>query len=128
MAQPYMTGDERFAGRRTDVLVYQTDVLEADLTIAGPIEADPDVSTSGTDCDWIVKVIDVYPDDFPDPAENPAKVRLGGYQQLVRGDVMRGKFRNSFERPEPFVPGEPTAVNFKLPDVYHTFRTGHRLM
>lgn len=71
---------------------------------------------------------DVYPNDYPDPNPNPTGVKMGGYHQLVRGDVMRGKFRNSFEKPEAFSPGKPTAVKFALPDVYHTFRAGHRLM
>ena len=128
MTREYMIEDQRFAARRPDVLVYQTDPLEEDLTIAGPIEVELHVSTSGTDSDWIVKLIDVYPDDYPDPNPNPTGVRMGGYQQLVRGDVMRGKFRNSFEKPEPFVPNQPAAVKFTLPDVCHTFRTGHRLM
>ena len=90
--------------------------------------ADLFVSTSGTDADWIVKLIDVYPSDFPDPKPNPANVRMGGYQQLVRGEVMRGKFRNSFEKPEAFVPHQPTRVQFKLLDVCHTFRAGHKVM
>lgn len=128
MAPEYMLADQRFAARRPDVLVYQTDALEEDLTIAGPLQAELHVSTSGEDSDWIVKLIDVYPDDYPDANPNPKGVRMGGYQQLVRGDVMRGKFRNSFERPEPFAPGEPTAVNFTLQDSYHTFRSGHRIM
>ena len=103
-----MTADQRFAARRPDVLVYETDVLDEDVTVAGPIEAELHVSTTGTDSDWVVKLIDVYPDDYPDPNPNPTGVRMGGYQQLVRGDVMRGKFRNSFEKPEPFAPGKPT--------------------
>lgn len=133
MEKFYMTSDQRFASRRPDVLVYSTGVLQDDLTIAGPIEVDLFVSTTGTDSDWVVKLIDVYPDDYPDedPATRPATsahVRMGGYQQLIRGDVMRGKFRNSFEKPEPFTPGEPTRVRFTLQDMSHTFRTGHRLM
>ena len=123
MSPEYMTADQRFAARRPDVLVYQTDVLDEDVTIAGPIEAELFVSTTGTDADWVVKVIDVYPNDYPDPNPNPTGVQMGGYQQLVRGDVMRGKFRNSFEKPEPFAPGKPTPVKFAMPDVYHTFRT-----
>ena len=99
-----MVADQRFAAKRPDVLVYESDVLEEDVTLVGPIDVTLHVSTSGTDSDWIVKLIDVYPDDYPDPTENPAKVRMGGFQQLVRGDVMRGKFRNSFEKPEPFTP------------------------
>jgi uncharacterized protein len=128
MLAEYKTADQRFAGRRPDVLVFTTDPLEEDVTIAGPIKADLFVSTTGTDSDWIVKVIDVYPSDYPDPNPNPTGVRMGNYQQLVRGDVMRGKFRNSFEKPEAFIPGKPTPVKFALPDVYHTFRTGHRIM
>jgi predicted acyl esterase len=108
--------------------VYETDVLSNDLTLAGPILADLVVSTSGTDSDWIVKVIDVYPNDHPDPSPNPADVRMGGYQQLVGGEVMRSRFRNSFEKPEPFALGKPAAVKFKLPDVCHTFRRGHKVM
>jgi putative CocE/NonD family hydrolase len=128
MSPDYMTGDQRFASRRPDVLVYETGPLEEDLTIAGPIKANLFVSTSGTDADWVVKLVDVYPDDYPDPEPNPTGIQMGGYQQMVRGDVMRGKFRNSFETPEPFEPGQLTRVQFTLPDVYHTFRTGHRLM
>jgi uncharacterized protein len=128
MLQEYMTADQRFAATRPDVLVYQTPVLKGDLTIAGPIEVELYVSTTGTDADWVVKVIDVYPDDFPDPDPNPTGVRMGGYQQLVRGEPFRGKFRNSFEKPEPFEPGKVTKVKFTMPDVLHTFRSGHRLM
>jgi len=128
MSPEYMVEDQRFAARRPDVLVYQTDVLEQDWTLAGPIQVDLRVSTSGTDCDWIVKLVDVYPDDYPDPNPNPTGVHMGGYQQLVRGDVLRGKFRNSFEKPEPFVPDQPTAVQFTLQDVCHSFRAGHRVM
>ena len=128
MKAEYMIADQRFASRRADVLVYQTGELEEDVTLVGPIEVDLLVSTSGTDSDWVVKVIDVYPDDYPDAAENPKEVRMGGYQQLVRGDVIRGKFRDSFEKPEPFKPGEPTRVRFTMPDIYHCFRSGHRIM
>jgi uncharacterized protein len=128
MSPEYMVADQRFAARRPDVLVYQTGVLEEDVTIAGPIHVDLHVSTTGTDSDWIVKLIDVYPDDYPDPSSNSKGVRMGGYQQLVRGDVMRGKFRNSYETPEPFTPGKPTKVSFTMQDSYHTFRTGHRIM
>lgn len=128
MSPEYMVSDQRSNSRRPDVLVYTTDVLDADVTLAGKITANLHVSTSGTDSDWIVKLIDVYPDDFPDLNPNPAGVRMGGYQQLIRGEVLRGKFRNSLEKPEPFTPDEPTAVNFTLPDIYHTFRPGHRIM
>jgi putative CocE/NonD family hydrolase len=128
MAYEYMVADQRFASSRPDVLVYLTEPLERDLTAAGPLTATLYVSTSGTDSDWIVKLIDVYPDDYPDPDPNPANVRMGGYQQLVRGEPFRGKFRNSFEKPEPFEPGQVTRVEFTLPDVYHVFRRGHRVM
>ena len=128
MKAEYMIADQRFASRRPDVLVYQTPELQKDVTIAGPVEVDLIVSTSGTDSDWVVKLVDVYPDDYPDAAENPRKVRMGGYQQLVRGDVIRGKFRNSFEKPEPFDPNRPTHVRFRLPDTCHCFRSGHRIM
>ncbi len=128
MPREYMTADQRFAAARPDVLVYQTSPLTHDLTIAGPIEVELYVSTTGTDADWVVKVIDVYPDDYPDPFPNPLGVKMGGYQQLVRGEPFRGKFRNSFEKPEPFKPGEAAKVKFTMPDVYHTLRPGHRLM
>lgn len=128
MAQEYMTADQRFAAQRPDVLVYQTPVLDKDTTIAGEIEVELFVSTTGTDADWVVKLIDVYPDDFPDPNPNPTGVRMGGYQQLIRGEPFRGKFRNSFEKPEPFEPGKVTKVKFTMPDTLHTFRPGHRIM
>ena len=124
----YMSDDQRFAARRPDVLVYSTGDLDGDVTLAGPIEASLWVSTTGTDADFVVKLIDVWPADAPAPDPNPTNVQLGGYQQLIRGEVMRGKFRSSFERPEPFKPNEPTLVRFALPDVSHTFRRGHRLM
>ena len=128
MVPEYMTADQRFAATRPDVLVYSSSELTEDLTIGGPIEVTLHVSTTGTDADWIVKVIDVYPDDFPNPDPNPTEVKMGGYQQLVRGDVLRGKFRSSFEKPEPFEPGKPTQIGFTMPDVLHTFRPGHKLM
>lgn len=128
MTYNYMVADQRFASRRTDVLVYQTGPLDGDLTVAGPIECRLHVSTTGTDSDWVVKLTDVYPGNFPDPDPNPTGVRMGSYQQLVRGEPFRGRFRNSFEKPEPFEPGRITKVTFVMPDVYHTFRRGHRIM
>ena len=128
MTREHMLDDQRFAASRPDVLVYQTEPLPDDVTIAGPISAALRVSTTGTDSDWVVKLIDVYPGDYPNPDPNPAGVEMGGYQQLVRGEAMRGKFRNSFEKPEPFEPGKVTAVQYVLPDAYHTFRRGHRIM
>ncbi|WLT33385.1 CocE/NonD family hydrolase [Geothrix sp. PMB-07] len=124
----YMTEDQRFASRRPDVLVYETAPLEADLTLAGPLRPVLQVSTTGTDSDWVVKVIDVYPDDTPDPKDPPSGWHAGGAEMLVRGDILRGKFRNSYQTPEPFVPGRPTEVAFTLPDIFHTFQKGHRLM
>ena len=120
--------DQRFAASRPDVLVYETEPLAEDLTVAGPPEAILHVSTTGSDADWVVKLIDVYPGDYPDPEPNPAGVKLGGCQQLVRAEVLRGRFRNSFEKPEPFQPGEITRLDFALRDVFHTFRSGHRVM
>jgi uncharacterized protein len=134
MEREYMTADQRFAARRPDVLVYETDVLPEDVSIAGPVVADLVVSTTGTDADWIVKLIDVYPDDYPDlkakpdAKPDPSDIKMGGYQQLLRGDVMRGKFRESYEHPKAFTPGEPTPVHFTMQDVCHTFRSGHRIM
>ncbi|MBM3746054.1 MAG: CocE/NonD family hydrolase [Acidobacteria bacterium] len=122
----YMTEDQRFAAARPDVLVYQTDPLEADFTIAGPVTAALHVSTSGTDSDFVVKLIDVYPSGYTQPPGQTYP--LGSYQQLVRGEPFRGKFRNSFSKPEPFKPGKLAKVQFDLPDVYHTFRRGHRVM
>jgi hypothetical protein len=110
------------------VLVYQTEPLEEEVSVAGPLTAALYVSTTGTDSDWVVKLIDVYPGDYPDPDPNPKEVRLGGYQQLVRGEPFRGKFRKSFEKPVPFEPGKPDKVEFQLPGVFHTFRRGHRIM
>jgi putative CocE/NonD family hydrolase len=133
-----MVADQRFASSRTDVLVYETEPLGADLRMAGPLKATLYVSTTGTDSDWVVKLIDVYPGDFPEPdpplesINNPRRTvpvpRMGGYQQLVRGEPFRGKFRNSYEKPEPFTPGKVAKIEFELPDVYHAFRRGHRVM
>jgi uncharacterized protein len=139
----YMLSDQRFADSRTDVLVYETPVLEKDVTIAGPVSPRLFVSTSGSDSDWDVKLIDVYPADYPDSkfdeprAEDkdkpqtdvgPPAFSMGGYQQLVRGEPFRGKFRHSFEKPEPFAPGKVEEIDFTMPDVNHTFRRGHRIM
>lgn len=125
----YMSEDQRFAGRRPDVLVFQTDVLTDDMTLGGEITAKLKVSTTGTDADWVVKLIDVYPPDEPNHPYMPNKnITLGNYEQMVRSEVMRGRFRNSFSTPEPFKPGEVTDVTFRLQDVLHTFKKGHRMM
>jgi len=124
----YMTDDQRFASRRPDVMVYQTDILKEDITLTGPVAADLFVSTTGTDADYVVKLIDVFPDNTQAGTGKDVKVPLGGYQMLVRGEVLRGKYRNSFEKPEPFVPGKITEVKYEIPDVAHTFKKGHRIM
>lgn len=124
----YMVEDQRFAAAREDVLVYETGVLEEDITLLGPIQVELFVSSTGTDADFIVKLIDVYPNDYPELEDKYLDVPMGGYQMLVRGEVMRAKFRNSFERPEPLVPGEVTRVAFETPDIFHTFKAGHRIM
>ncbi len=139
--QEYMLSDQRFADKRTDVLVYETPVLQEDITIAGPISPKLFVSTSGTDSDFDVKLIDVYPADYGDnprgaqeDREKPRKdvdvpeFAMGGYQQLVRGEPFRGKFRHSFEKPEAFTPGKVEEIQFTMQDVNHTFRRGHRIM
>ena len=128
MPGDYLTYDQRFASRRPDVLTYQTGPLDHDVTIIGPVSPDLKVSTTGTDSDFIVKLIDVYPSDYPNPEPNPAKVQMGGYQQLVRGEPFRGKYRNSMSKPEPFTPGQPATIEYVMPDVCHTFRPGHRIM
>ena len=128
MTREYMTDDQRFAARRPDVLAYQTPVLEQDLTVAGPLEAELWVSTTAGDADWVVKLIDVLPDSAPDNDPNPRRVRMGGYQMMIRSEVIRGRFRNSYEHPEPFEPGRPTRVRLPLQDVFHTFKAGHRVM
>jgi len=128
MDREYMTADQRFAATRPDVLTYETDVLDQDLTLAGNIWANLKVSTTGTDADWIVKVIDVYPDSTRNTSFTGINSTLSHYEQMVRSEAMRGKYRNSFSKPEPFVPGKITPVNFELQDVLHTFKKGHRLM
>ena len=123
----FMTDDQRFAARRPDVLVFETEPLEEPLTLAGDIMAKLNVSTTGTDADWIVKVIDVYPSDHKDYEETQAYLKMGNYHQMVRSEVMRGRFRNDFSKPEPFVPDEVTKVNIQLQDVFHTFKKGHKI-
>jgi len=141
--QEYMVSDQRFASSRTDVLVYSTPVLQEDVTVVGPISPRLFVSTTGTDSDWDVKLIDVYPTDYPDsnldaprpedrdkprPDVPPPSFTMAGYQQLVRGEPFRGKFRHSWEKPEAFTPGKVEELNFTIQDINHTFRRGHRIM
>ncbi len=124
----YMTEDQRHAERRPDVIVYQTDILEADMTLAGPLTANLFVSTSGTASDWIVKLIDVYPQKLQDGQKAKDAPELDAYRLLVRSEVLRGRFRESYEKPKPFVPDEITPLSFELQDVLHTFLRGHRIM
>jgi putative CocE/NonD family hydrolase len=135
--QRYMVDDQRFASYRPDVLVYETDPLKEDVTIAGPISPKLRVASSGTDSDFDVKLIDVYPEDYPDAPNtshgnkrvlDAPPLHMGGYEELVRGEPFRAKFRNSWEKPEPLVPGKETEINFEMPDLFHTFRRGHRIM
>jgi putative CocE/NonD family hydrolase len=133
--QRYMVDDQRFASYRPDVLTYQTEPLTEDVTIAGPISPHLKVASSGTDSDFDVKLIDVYPNEDSDSAQAPDKhvideppLHMGGYEQLVRGEPFRAKFRSSWEKPEALTPGKETDIDFTMPDLYHTFRRGHRIM
>lgn len=124
----HMTDDQRFASRRPDVVVYQTSDLQEDLTFTGPVIAGLFVTTTGTDADYVIKLIDVFPDTLSNYPSNNQNIPMQGYQMLVRGEVLRGRFRNSFENPEPFIPGKITEVKFRISDVAHTFKKGHRIM
>jgi len=124
----WMIEDQRFAAGRSDVLVYQTDILTENVTIAGPIIADLFVSTTGTDADWIVKLIDIFPESSPEIIQEEQGEKSGNFQMLVGADVFRGKYRNSFEKPEPFLPEEIVRITYDLRDKYHCFRKGHRIM
>jgi uncharacterized protein len=134
--QRYMDDDQRFASRRPDVLTYETEPLTEDVTIAGPVRPKLKVASTGTDADFVVKLIDVYPHDYPDPPSDAvgkrvlgaAPILMGGYEQLVRGEPMRAKFRDSWEKPTPLTPGKMVEVNAEMPDINHTFRAGHRIM
>ncbi|MBL8861569.1 MAG: CocE/NonD family hydrolase [Planctomycetes bacterium] len=129
MNREYMTEDQRFAARRPDVAVFTSPPLEQDVALVGPLRAMLRVSTDATDADWIVKLVDVHPDAAPDPTDPPlvAGQRMGGYQRLVRGEVMPGRFRRGYERAVPHEPGVVDEVAFELWDVLHTFRRGHRI-
>ena len=123
----YMTDDQRFAARRPDVLIYETEVLDEDLTLAGEVLANLQVATTGSAADWVVKVVDVYPPDAEDYPETQEYLKMSNYHMMVRSEVIRGRFRNSFSEPEPFVPNEKTPVSFQLQDIHHTFKKGHKL-
>jgi uncharacterized protein len=135
--QRYMVDDQRFASYRPDVLTYETEPLTEDVTIAGPISPHLKVASSGTDSDFDVKLIDVYSDDYPNPDSSSTgnkrvidepPLHMGGYEQLLRGEPFRAKFRSSWEKPEALTPGKETDIDFTMPDLYHTFRRGHRIM
>jgi putative CocE/NonD family hydrolase len=135
--QRYMDDDQRFAARRPDVLVYETEPLLEDVTVVGPVKPKLKIASTGTDSDFVVKLIDVYPNDYKNPGEEAKEgkrvtaappVFLQGYEMMVRGEPMRAKFRNSWEKPEPLAPGKVTEVEFTMQDVNHTFLKGHRIM
>lgn len=123
----FMTDDQRFAARRPDVLVFETEVLDEDITLAGDILAKLNVATTGTAADWVVKVIDVFPNNTKNTADVQDHLKLSNYHMMVRSEVLRGRFRNSLTNPEPFIPNEKTAVNLTLQDVFHTFKKGHKI-
>jgi hypothetical protein len=137
--QEYMLSDQRFAAKRPDVLVYESDPLPDDVTFAGPVLPHLQVSSSGTDSDFVVKLIDEYPHDYDEPVARDASQsppidvampteKMGEYQMLVRGEPMRAKFRNGWDNPQPLTPNEVTAVSYEMQDINHTFRRGHRIM
>ncbi len=123
----YMTDDQRFAARRSDVLVFETNVMEEDLTLAGDILAKLKVATTGTASDWIVKIIDVHPANTETNEEMQDHLKMSNYHLMIRSEVLRGRFRNSFSNPEPFTPNKKTDVTIKLQDVFHTIKKGHKL-
>jgi hypothetical protein len=123
-----MTDDQRFAARRPDVLVYETPVLEEDLTVIGELVADLKVATTGSAADWIVKIVDVHPADYEENNKQmQGHLKMSNYHMMVRSEVMRGRFRDSFSDPKPFTPGEKTQVVINLQDIHHTFKKGHKL-
>jgi putative CocE/NonD family hydrolase len=131
----YMTDDQRFAERRPDVLTFRTGILDEDATVTGIVTADLFTSISSTDADFVVKLIDVFPDklsfnapDIYSDKDPVLKYPMGGYEMLVHGEIFRGRYRNSYENPEPFKPGKIEHVKFDIGDVAHTFKKGHRIM
>jgi len=128
MTREYMTDDQRFAARRPDVLVYQTDILEKDVTLTGTSLADFWISTSGTDCDLVVKLIDVFPDDTENHKYTPPLSSMGGNQMMIRSEVIRCRYRNDYAKPQAMVPDKPTRIKLRLMDVQHCFEQGHRIM
>jgi putative CocE/NonD family hydrolase len=127
-SREFMIEDQRFADTRPDVLTYATPILENDITIAGPVTADLYISSTGTDADFIVKIIDVYPDTSSEYILNGKTIKLGGFEELIRAETMRARYRNSLENPEALQPGKITEVKFTMPDVMYTFKKGHKIM
>jgi uncharacterized protein len=128
MTKEYMTDDQRFAARRPDVILYKTDILHEDIIFAGSSTAHLKVSTSESDADWIIKLIDVYPEDAPDNPTTRSGKKMCEYQQMVRSEVIRGRFRNGYDKPVPFTPDKIEEVNLELQDILHCFKKGHRIM
>jgi putative CocE/NonD family hydrolase len=128
MPRDYMTGDQRFASQRADVLTFQTEPLTEDVTVTGQVMPRLFVSTSGTDADFDVKLIDVFPGDAPNWPGDSSGFQVAGYQQLVRGEPFRGRYRVDASRPRPFTPNKVDSIGFAMPDINHTFRKGHRIM
>jgi putative CocE/NonD family hydrolase len=124
----YVVEDQRFASKRSDVIFFETDPLTEDMTVTGRLKANLFVSTSGTDADFIVKLIDVLPDNEPNPDPNPRNFQMAGFQRMVRAEVFRGKFRNSYEKPEAFTPNKIEKVSFDMNEIAHVFKKGHRIM
>jgi len=123
----YMIDDQRWAHERKDVETYVGPVQNEDKTVAGPVDVDLYVTTTGTDADFVVKVIDVWPADSTATGPAPNHVPMASYEQEVRADIFRGKYRTGFSDPKPFVPGKPARVHFQLNDMFHTFLKGHRM-
>lgn len=123
----YMTDDQRFAARRPDVLVYESQVLDDNMKFVGDITAALKVGTTGTDADWVVKVIDVFPPDAQDTEETQDHMKMSNYHMMVRSEVLRGRYRNSFSEPAPFQARKKTDVTIKLQDINHTFKKGHKI-
>jgi putative CocE/NonD family hydrolase len=131
----YMTDDQRFAGRRPDVLSFKTEILQVDVTVTGVVTAGLHTAISTTDADFVVKLIDVFPDSLSYniidvySVEDPScDYPMGGYEMLVHGEIFRGRYRNSYEVPEPFIPNAISTIKFNVGDVAHTFKKGHRIM
>jgi uncharacterized protein len=118
----WLVQDQRFVDERPDVLAWQTDDLEEDLTVAGRVTAKLFASTTGSDSDWVVKLIDVYPQSYPQDW------KLSGYELMIADEIFRGRFRNSYEKPEPIPPNAVTPYTIDLHTANHVFKKSHRIM